>query len=56
VAGHRFTLTADRPRPRARLNTVFMGSAFLGGASIVLLAFLLWAWTQFRARGQAPQG
>ena len=68
-----------RPEARARLNTVFMGSAFLGGAagsaiagalqgaygwtgatvfgaSIVLLAFLLWAWTQFRGRGQAAQG
>jgi predicted MFS family arabinose efflux permease len=57
-----------RPDARARLNTVYMGSAFLGGAagsaiagalqgaygwtgatlfgaSIALLAFLLWAWT-----------
>ena len=57
-----------RPDARARLNTVYMGSAFLGGAagsaiagalqgaygwtgatifgaSIVFVAFLLWAWT-----------
>ncbi|HEY6788824.1 MAG TPA: MFS transporter [Trebonia sp.] len=60
-----------RPTARARLNTVYMGSAFLGGAagsaiagalhgpygwtgvtlfgaSIVVLAFLLWAWTRTR--------
>lgn len=58
-----------RPDARARLNTVCMGSAFLGGAagsaitgalqgaygwtgatlfgaSIVRLAFLLWAWSR----------
>jgi hypothetical protein len=41
-----------RPDARARLNTVYMGSAFLAtvfGASIVRVAFLLWLWS--RARG-----
>jgi predicted MFS family arabinose efflux permease len=60
-----------RPDARARLNTVNMGSAFLGGAAgsaiagalqgpygwtgatlfgaaIVIVAFLLWAWTRSR--------
>lgn len=67
-----------RPDAWARLNTVYMGSAFLGGAagsatagalqcaygwtgatlfgaSIVLLAFLLWAWNWRRRRLRADR-